>query len=252
MIKLFRRIRRQLLRENRMSRYLIYALGEIILVVIGILIALQINNWNELRKQNKKEYATLIDLHQEYVSNKNSFESHLQHKIDIRVRMEHLIESIANTDVLDSVEFKERGSSGAATYNPSQSVIKSVLETGMINVISNDSLRNLLTNWNDLLQDYLEDENWHLDFIHTELYEYENQNIPGHYFKTRPRDGYISPFHTTEKLAKYFNNAYNDPIYQNLLLRNHQYLDGTIKEGERVLDMMQKIIQIIEDEINTK
>ena len=50
MIKFFRRIRQKLLSENKFSKYLIYAIGEIILVVIGILIALQINNWNEGRK----------------------------------------------------------------------------------------------------------------------------------------------------------------------------------------------------------
>lgn len=54
MIKFFRRIRQRLLSENKFSKYLIYAIGEIILVVIGILIALQINNWNEERTvQNK-------------------------------------------------------------------------------------------------------------------------------------------------------------------------------------------------------
>ncbi len=55
MIKFFRNIRKRLLSENRFSRYLIYAIGEIFLVVIGILIALQINNWNE----NNKNIATL-------------------------------------------------------------------------------------------------------------------------------------------------------------------------------------------------
>lgn len=49
MIKFFRHIRQQLLSENKFSRYLIYAIGEIILVVIGILIALSINNWNQAR-----------------------------------------------------------------------------------------------------------------------------------------------------------------------------------------------------------
>jgi hypothetical protein len=50
MINFFRRIRQKLLTENKFSKYLIYAIGEIILVVIGILIALQINNWNESKK----------------------------------------------------------------------------------------------------------------------------------------------------------------------------------------------------------
>ncbi|MDC6391119.1 DUF6090 family protein [Maribacter sp. PR1] len=52
MIKFFRSIRQKMLTENKFSKYLLYAIGEIVLVVIGILIALQINNWNEARKQN--------------------------------------------------------------------------------------------------------------------------------------------------------------------------------------------------------
>ena len=55
MINFFRKIRQNLLRQNRMGRYLLYAFGEIILVVIGILIALQINNWNEHQKQIRLE-----------------------------------------------------------------------------------------------------------------------------------------------------------------------------------------------------
>jgi len=55
MIKFFRKIRQNLLREKRLGNYLLYALGEIILVVIGILIALQINSWNEHQKQLKLE-----------------------------------------------------------------------------------------------------------------------------------------------------------------------------------------------------
>ncbi len=60
MIKFFRRIRQKLLSENKFSKYLIYAIGEIILVVIGILIALQINNWNEDRK-NKSEMSAIYN-----------------------------------------------------------------------------------------------------------------------------------------------------------------------------------------------
>lgn len=50
MIKFFRKIRKNMIKENRTSKYLVYAIGEIVLVVIGILIALQVNNWNEERK----------------------------------------------------------------------------------------------------------------------------------------------------------------------------------------------------------
>ena len=53
MIKFFRQIRKSLLEQNKMGKYFKYAIGEILLVVIGILIALQINNWNEKAKQKK-------------------------------------------------------------------------------------------------------------------------------------------------------------------------------------------------------
>ena len=62
MIKFFRRIRYNLMSENKTSKYFKYAIGEIILVVIGILIALQINNWNEDRKEQEKETEVLNQL----------------------------------------------------------------------------------------------------------------------------------------------------------------------------------------------
>jgi hypothetical protein len=59
MIKFFRKIRQRLLTEGKTSKYLKYAIGEIVLVVIGILIALQINNWNEYRKERFIEQKIL-------------------------------------------------------------------------------------------------------------------------------------------------------------------------------------------------
>ncbi|MFT7066002.1 MAG: hypothetical protein ACJAUO_001580, partial [Sediminicola sp.] len=63
MIKFFRKIRQKMLTENKFSKYLLYAIGEIILVVIGILIALSINNWNENRKESNLELEILSGLY---------------------------------------------------------------------------------------------------------------------------------------------------------------------------------------------
>ena len=62
MIKFFRKIRKNLVSENRLTRYLLYAIGEIVLVVIGILIALQINNWNEDNKGKAFEREMLSQI----------------------------------------------------------------------------------------------------------------------------------------------------------------------------------------------
>jgi hypothetical protein len=62
MIKFFRQIRQSLIMENKTSKYFKYAIGEIVLVVIGILIALQINNWNEVRKQKKQTHTNILSI----------------------------------------------------------------------------------------------------------------------------------------------------------------------------------------------
>lgn len=61
MLSFFRKIRQKLLSQNRVTQYLAYAIGEIILVVIGILIALQVNNWNENRKNGEIEHKVLLN-----------------------------------------------------------------------------------------------------------------------------------------------------------------------------------------------
>jgi hypothetical protein len=65
MINFFRKIRQKLLTENNFSKYLIYAIGEILLVVIGIIIALQVNTWNENRKRNIEELEYLKRLNKD-------------------------------------------------------------------------------------------------------------------------------------------------------------------------------------------
>lgn len=83
MITFFRRIRQRLFSENKFSKYLGYAIGEIVLVVIGILIALSINNWNEQRKANDKERATLMNLLQDLKADSLSFRNNRQTLKDI-------------------------------------------------------------------------------------------------------------------------------------------------------------------------
>ncbi len=69
MILFFRKLRQRLLSENKFSKYLIYAIGEILLVVIGILIALKVNNWNEGHKDRKEEALIMQTLHDELKEN---------------------------------------------------------------------------------------------------------------------------------------------------------------------------------------
>jgi len=79
MIKFFRHIRKSLLMENKTSKYFKYAIGEIVLVVIGILIALQINNWNESRLKRKAEIQFYKNTSQQLSDDIESLKSQIRY-----------------------------------------------------------------------------------------------------------------------------------------------------------------------------
>ncbi|MBO0329567.1 DUF6090 family protein [[Muricauda] lutisoli] len=162
MIRFFRKIRQRLLTENKFTKYVLYAIGEIFLVVIGILLALQINNWNDRRKEKQKETFILNDLHQEFVSNKKLLDSIMIHHKRTFKSSEYLKSRLpidVNTiDNLDSLSYHLFTVSFAYTYNPSTGIVNSLLNNSTIEIISNDELRQLLIGWKDVLSDYQEEE----------------------------------------------------------------------------------------------
>ncbi len=78
MIKLFRNIRKNLLAEGKTSKYFKYAIGEIVLVVIGILIALSINNWNQNRIEQDKEHVYLTNIKRDLQNQLKSIDLHVK------------------------------------------------------------------------------------------------------------------------------------------------------------------------------
>ena len=77
MIPFFRRIRKKLADDNKPIKYLSYAIGEIVLVVIGILIAIQINNWNEANKRREKELHYLTNIKTDLYLNIKQIDSYI-------------------------------------------------------------------------------------------------------------------------------------------------------------------------------
>lgn len=92
MIKFFRHIRKSLLKENKTSKYFKYAIGEIVLVVIGILIALQINNWNETKQKENKLQFIYLEVQRELALNIKT----LDRSIDFYEKQDSVIYLILN------------------------------------------------------------------------------------------------------------------------------------------------------------
>jgi hypothetical protein len=174
-----------LIQSGKIPNYLIYALGEIALVVIGILIALQINNWNENRKSRILEAAFLSDINTEFKANKIQFERTVNgHKEQAR-RCQLIIEqfpivdenwdSISNIYLLNPntpTKQTEYGSSYlefVPTFNPSQSSIESLISSSSFDIVKDKELKSLLISWKDLFLDYQENEIKESGFIEHNL-----------------------------------------------------------------------------------
>ncbi|TYA58269.1 DUF6090 family protein [Formosa maritima] len=163
MIKFFRKIRQNLIMENKTSKYFKYAIGEIVLVVIGILIALQINNWNENRLKSNKETAILANIHKEFKQNKKQLDSVVGLHKKVHSNCSKIINlfpilSKPEPAVLDSLSVYLWESYGGHTFNPSQTSINALASTSSFDIIKNETLRDLLISWNDLVIDYQEEE----------------------------------------------------------------------------------------------
>ncbi|PIB26241.1 hypothetical protein BFP75_08355 [Maribacter sp. 4G9] len=159
MIKIFRKIRQNLLMENKTGKYFKYAVGEIILVVIGILIALQINNLNNNRQQRKIEQTYLLSLKSEFKTNLNKIDDCLTKNKNLINSVENML-SLFDTNIRDTISEKIVSEiiysvfKGDATYTPSKGVLTDIISSGNLNLIQNEGLRQKIASFESTL-DYL-------------------------------------------------------------------------------------------------
>jgi hypothetical protein len=159
MISFFRKIRQKLLEQGRAARYLTYALGEIILVVCGILIALQINTWNENRINKDKEKLIINDLHQEFQKNKVKLAATISYHRAILGATREVMRLIGEPDEVilqhntDSLIYL---TIDYTDFSPSQSVISELISSGKLNLISSDVLRMLIFDWVSAMEEKVE------------------------------------------------------------------------------------------------
>jgi len=223
MISFFRKIRQKLLSDltadkagNRVTRYLAYALGEIMLVVIGILIALQVNNWNENRKTKAAEQKLLTSLLEEFESNAVILDKTIGLNESIIEAGKKIGEftgpSIENFDELELSKVMVGAFKFEPRFVPNQGTIEETINTGKLSILSNPELRRAITNWQsdlervkrqedyvlvrrDLAHDYfINSGNFrrHLDIIDDSLIEAGQSRFPSNNFKFLEEQGFES------------------------------------------------------------
>ncbi|RIW18263.1 hypothetical protein D0X99_00770 [Algoriphagus lacus] len=216
MISFFRKIRQQLLSQNRVTRYLVYAIGEIFLVVIGILIALQINNTNESSKLRVKEAILLSEM-------KSNLQSDL---LDLEFNISGNQKRITSNEVILSALSEKKpyhdslkpyfgsifGNFQLSENTASWENLKSV----GLDLISDDSLRNRISYLYSTRYVYLENTEKDLDDGYQWNYFYpmvlENITMDEIWVSASPED--------YEALLR--NREFNEVLKMNLFIRKFQ------------------------------
>ena len=248
MLKFFRKIRQRLLAENKFTKYLIYATGEIALIMVGILLALQINNWNEQRQDKQEERVALIDLKYEFETNKEHFLRHSKWQKKTEQLWAAYLAIASDSSLSDAERAIGRPQVGSATFKISNSKLNSLLATGIIDKIKNDALKQYLLGWNDVLLTYQGLENEHL--VHTK------QELIPHELNLKPNptlskiSGVNTSFYSEEALGRININALKDMKYQNTLILNHHWLKLKVKRQVEINDYLDSVIAELQKELD--
>jgi hypothetical protein len=249
MIKFFRKIRQNLLTENKFSKYLIYAIGEIILVVIGILIALQINNWNEEQKNEKEEISILNNLLESLYSAKEQSKSEILKENQLK---ESLLIALGKNS--NKNKFSINSISDSLFYdilwnsNPRVPVLNSysdIKNTGKIGIIKNRSIRenfnNLeltLTGLTNIVKDRLTLQQMRIDDIIV-----NNVNF------VRLLKSMEPSINIDNELQNNYNLILNNQKTRNLLALKFSLTYSVIKHRQELGDEIDNLIQLVEVEL---
>jgi len=155
MINFFRNIRQNLLSENRFSKYLLYAIGEIILVVIGILLALQIDTWNSDKTNRTKEQLYLRGYHEDLKRNLSELERVIEKSNRTLSASDSLLRhAIGQLNIEDMKTFEGlvMESLNYTLFLSQEGTIKDIFGTGDLALIQNDTIRKSMVNWNSDLK----------------------------------------------------------------------------------------------------
>lgn len=245
MIKFFRNIRKKFASENKVAPYIRYAIGEIVLVVIGILIALQINNWNQSRLERIEEKNILATLHDEFLENKKMLDSATlvyKNAMNSNIVIMNLIGKSVdelNTYDLDSLFYEALPSSQIVFSN---NTVKNIVQTGKMDIIRNPQIIQLINKWDAATVMVKEREETLTAWINNQLFPLINDYVS---FKEIDNNGnmpwagktLLKPdYYTLFNLLKYEN------IQDNLIWYHNKNLIGL----EIVNDLIINIIDATE------
>jgi hypothetical protein len=250
-ISFFRKIRQKLLTQNRVTQYLAYALGEIALVMIGILLALQVNNWNEERKIRIAEQNILQNLRTELLLNIQNLQTNIDyHELAHRSSVELL--NLFGPDVSEtpaiSMDTLLFNAESVYTFEVRNGYIKSIISSGNLDYLRNEKLKSMLTSFEGEVINGLEEFEVIQNLIINRLWpeidgkiSSSNRVISNGEYGDFPKGTYDSDYDW------FFQSRVVEDIISNV----DSWRIDAIKDEKALLEFFEEMLLILDQEIET-
>ena len=253
MIPFFRKIRKQLADDNQFLKYSRYAVGEIVLVVIGILIALQINNWNEDKKERKKELVYLENIKTDLMLNIEELNEFIEARRSCISSCEAALKYYSGEAELDLDDFNYHSINIMIWFPFTQhdNTYQELLNSGNLAIISEKRIKNGLQNMQVGFSN--------IAFIEGEMQQDYERYLYESYFTTADLETNINRF---EAYSVRKDGPGNSPLSRTemqLLLQDVRFKNGIslskynsgllISEYEAMIQTIQELIGLIDHEI---
>lgn len=248
MIKFFRSIRKNLLSEGKTTKYFKYAIGEVFLVMIGILLAIQVNNWNNGRIEVSKEQAVLVSLQTDFKTNINNVSSAYNSFSEAYEASVILLDIIKDDSVINASEIEhllDEIINKTSSLDIITGSIDEIFNTGTFNLIRDPNLRKQLSNWSYYTTDTVDDiiiyRNYLFEFFIPSLTNkaiLRNMEVPAFFennldlrkiSKSNFKVNYEKIIRTIEFENQVYNNTLNYMYALNSYKVFNNYLTETLK-----------------------
>ena len=251
MIKFFRHIRKSLFMENKTSKYLKYAIGEIILVIIGILIALQINNWNESQKL-KNDTLTFAErlkeeINQNIVLTKIEIERETSQvdKTKVLLNMFSQPDSSVKPRVIDSLLYDILTSNA---IDIKMGTLQEGLNTGQVAMLQSNELKSKLYSFPSMILEIKRMEQIESEDINTHLLPYiiDNSNL-------RAMDNEFSKYNKDIAPSKFNSNINLDLLesrkFENIIDNRFWNTNQSLENYNLLMNELQSIQELLENQL---
>lgn len=236
MINFFRKIRQKMLTENKFIKYMIYAIGEIVLVVIGILIALQVNNWNQNRLNSKIEKQLLQAIQIKMVYNRFQYETGYNRYNAVLKASTQLIQ--ISTNQLTSINQEEVDyyihilSKRFLVGNSNKtSIYDEMIGSGQLNILKSRELRSELTSLKANLELLASYEDLQTSFVDNHLNPFLNKYT----------DRLSITVNGYEKDTAIYDKSFAES-YSNIKVLNRKTTDSNLLKDSEFINLLTELI----------